>query len=198
MNPDAANRPAWTYAELERAAETVARALLARFTPGERVAIWAPNCARWVLLQQGMSMAGLVVVTVNPAYRAEELEYVLRQSRAAGVFCAGEYRGVDMVDMVAGLRDKLPELRELVCLDDWDGFVAGGDASTALPAISPDDAVQIQYTSGTTGFPKGALLHHRGVVNASAFVAVRSGVDDGGVWVNAMPMFHIGGGGLTE
>ena len=198
MNPDEAARPSWTYAQLEQTAEQVARALLRHFQPGERVAIWAPNCARWVLLQQGLSMAGLVLVTVNPAYREEELEYVLRQSRSAGVFFAGEYRGVDMAATVARLRDRLPELRETVCLDDWDAFLGTGDAAISLPEISPDDPVQIQYTSGTTGFPKGALLHHRGIVNASAFVAVRSGVEDGGVWVNPMPMFHIGGGGLTE
>jgi fatty-acyl-CoA synthase len=198
MNPDAADRPSWTYAELAETAEQVARALLARFEPGERVAIWAPNCARWVLLQQGLSMAGVVLVTVNPAYRDEELEYVLRQSRAAGIFFADEYRGVDMAATVQSIRERLPELREAVSLKDWDAFVAGGDASTELPAVTPDHPVQIQYTSGTTGFPKGALLHQRGIVNASAFVAERSGFEDGGIWINAMPMFHIGGGGLTE
>ncbi|HWI75303.1 MAG TPA: AMP-binding protein, partial [Baekduia sp.] len=198
MAPAAADRRSWTYAALLTEAERLARALLARFAPGERVAVWAPNCAEWVLLQQGLSMAGLVLVTVNPAYKAEELEYLLRQSRSAGIFFADEYRGVDMAEIVTSIRGRLPELREARSLTRLDAFAATGDPSAPLPLVTPDDPVQIQYTSGTTGFPKGALLHHRGIVNASAFVAARSGFEDGGVWVNPMPMFHIGGGGLTE
>jgi fatty-acyl-CoA synthase len=206
---DPAARRTWTYAELLAVAERIARALLARFAPGERIAIWAPNCPEWMLLQHGVSLAGMVLVTVNPALRARELRYVLDQSRAAGIFFADAYRGFDMADAVASLRDGLPELREAIPLSDWDTFAASGDLSTsdhsaadhgpaALPPVRPGDPAQIQYTSGTTGFPKGAILHHRGVVNASRFVAIGSGVRDGGIWVNAMPMFHIGGGTLTE
>jgi fatty-acyl-CoA synthase len=198
MTPAAAARRSWTYAELLVTAQRIARALLSRFAPGERVAVWAPNCAEWVLLQQGLSMAGLVLVTVNPAYKEEELAYVLGQSRSAGIFFADEYRGVDMAATVQRIRGALPALREARCLSDLDAFTAAGDPSAELPLVTPDDPVQIQYTSGTTGFPKGAMLHHRGIVNASAFVAARSGFGDGGVWVNPMPMFHIGGGGLTE
>jgi fatty-acyl-CoA synthase len=196
--PDPAARRAWTYAELLAEAERLAGALLVAFRPGERVAIWAPNCAEWMLLQQGASLAGIVLVTVNPANRQLELEYVLRQSRAVGIFHTREYRGYDMAAAVAGARRACPELREAVCFDDWATFAASSDPSPALPQVHPTDPVQIQYTSGTTGFPKGALLHHRGVVNASRFVARGAGVTDGAVWVNAMPMFHIGGGALTE
>jgi len=196
--PDPAQRRSWTYAELLAAAERVARALLVRFRPGERVAAWAPNCAEWVLLQQGASLAGLVLVTVNPASRQRELDYVLRQSRAAGIFFAPEYRGFDMAEAVRTARASAPELRETVSFTDWDRFLATSDAGLTLPAIAPGNPVQIQYTSGTTGFPKGALLHHRGIVNASRFVARGAGTTDGAVWINAMPMFHIGGGALTE
>jgi fatty-acyl-CoA synthase len=203
-SPGPATRRTWTYAELLSVAERIARALLARFAPGERIAVWAPNCPEWMLLQHGVSLAGMVLVTVNPALRARELRYMLAQSRAAAIFFADAYRGFDMAGAVASLRDGLPGLREAIPLSDWDTFVASGDSTSAhqgavtLPPVQPGDPAQIQYTSGTTGFPKGAILHHRGVVNASRFVALGSGVQDGGVWVNAMPMFHIGGGTLTE
>ena len=197
-SPEPAARRAWTYAELLAVAERTARALLTRFAPGERIAVWAPNCPEWMLLQHGVSLAGMVLVTVNPALRARELRYVLEQSQAAGIFFAGAYRGFDMAGAVASLRADLPGLREAIPFSEWDTFVTSGDPTVALPPVQPDDPAQIQYTSGTTGFPKGAILHHRGVVNASRFVALGSGVQDGGVWVNAMPMFHIGGGTLTE
>jgi fatty-acyl-CoA synthase len=196
--PDPAQRRSWTYAELLSEAERVARALLVRFRPGERVAVWAANCAEWVLLQQGVSLAGLVLVTVNPANRQLELDYVLQQSRAAGIFFAPEYRGFDMAEAVRAAKGKAPELRETVSFTDWAQFLALSDPTKTLPAVAPGDPAQIQYTSGTTGFPKGALLHHRGIVNASRFVARGAGVTDGAVWINAMPMFHIGGGALTE
>jgi fatty-acyl-CoA synthase len=202
-SPDPAARRTWTYAGLLAVAERIARALLARFAPGERIAVWAPNCPEWMLLQHGVSLAGMVLVTVNPALRARELRYVLAQSRAAGIFFAGSYRGFDMAGAVESLRAGLPDLREAIPLSGWDTFVASGDSASnhgavTLPPVQPGDPAQIQYTSGTTGFPKGAILHHRGVVNASRFVALGSGVRDGGIWVNAMPMFHIGGGTLTE
>jgi fatty-acyl-CoA synthase len=196
--PDPARRRSWTYAELLATAEQVARALLVRFRPGERLAIWAPNCAEWVLLQQGASLAGLILVTINPANRQLELDYVLQRSRAAGIFHAPEYRGFDMAAAVRAARPTAPELREAVDLTDWAEFLATSDAALTLPTISPGDPAQVQYTSGTTGFPKGALLHHRGILNASRFVARGAGVTDGAVWINAMPMFHIGGGALTE
>jgi fatty-acyl-CoA synthase len=196
--PDPAQRRSWTYAELLAIAERVARALLVRFRPGERVAIWAPNCAEWVLLQQGASLAGLVLVTVNPANRQLELDHILQRSRAVGIFHATEYRGFDMAGAVRAARAAAPELREAVDFTGWAEFLATSDGSKMLPAINPGDPAQIQYTSGTTGFPKGALLHHRGILNASRFVARGAGVTDGAVWINAMPMFHIGGGALTE
>jgi fatty-acyl-CoA synthase len=196
--PDHEDRRTWTYAELLGTAERVARALLARFEPGDRIAVWAPNCPEWMLLQHGVSLAGMVLVTVNPANRSRELRYVLGQSHATAVFFTDDYRGYDMGAAVDEIRPDLPALTGAIPFSDWESFLGSGDPARPLPAVTPGQPAQIQYTSGTTGFPKGALLHHRGVVNASRFVALGSGFADGGVWVNAMPMFHIGGGSLTE
>jgi fatty-acyl-CoA synthase len=195
---DPAARRSWTYAELLADAERAARALLARFEPGEAVAIWAPNSADWIVLQHGISLAGMVTVAANPAYRARELRYVLEQSGAAGLVCADEYRGVDLTALIAELRPKLPDLRDVIAFSAWDDFLASGNGTRPLPAVGSTDPIQIQYTSGTTGFPKGALLHHRGLINAAIQVAERAGMGDGGINVNAMPMYHIGGGAVTS
>ena len=195
---DAASRRSWTYAEFLADAERAARALLNRFEPGDRVAIWAPNSANWVILQQAISLAGLVLVPANPAYRARELEYVLRQSGAAGLAHADSYRGFDLTTVVDELRPKLPGLKAAISFSDWTAFLDSGDPDRELPAVKPLDPLQIQYTSGTTGFPKGALLHHKGLINAAKLVAERAGMSDGGVNINAMPMYHIGGGAVTS
>jgi fatty-acyl-CoA synthase len=195
---DPAARRQWTWSEFLADAERAARALLARFAPGDRIAVWAPNSADWVVLQQGVAMAGMVLVALNPAYRAREMEYVLRQSGAAALFCIDSFRGFAMRALAEELRAGLPELREIVSFADWTEFLDGGDPTLVLPEVAPTDVVQIQYTSGTTGFPKGAMLHHKGLVNEATFVAERAGFGDGGVYVNAMPMYHIGGGAVTS
>jgi fatty-acyl-CoA synthase len=196
--PDPAARRQWTYAEFVAAAEQAARALLARFSPGDRIAIWAPNSAEWVILQQGISLAGMVLVALNPAYRTREMQFVLRQSAAAGLFCVDTYRGFDTLAMAQAIAPGLPALREIMSLADWDEFLASADPGQVLPEVAPTDMVQVQYTSGTTGFPKGAMLHHMGLVNEATFVAERAGMSDGGVCINAMPMYHIGGGAVTS
>lgn len=196
--PDPAGRREWTYRELLADVEAVARALLTHFVPGERIAVWAPNSADWVILQQAVAMSGMVVVGINPAYRAHELEYILRQSRAAGLFFRESYRGTDLHSVFGDIAAALPDLREVVPTGRWQEFLATADPAAELPAVSPTDPVQIQYTSGTTGFPKGALLHHKGIVNEATFVFERAGGAGPVVCVNAMPMYHIGGGGVTE
>lgn len=191
----------WTYRELLAEAERISRALLKLFSPGERVAIWAPNSAEWILLQHGASLAGIVLVTVNPAYLAAEVQHVLSSAKAAGVFYTSAYRNTDQSAVVMEIRPSLPFLREAICLDLWDEFCAGAeyvDTNTSAgepkePKVQPGDMVQIQFTSGTTGRPKGACLHHRGLVNASRFAALRACFPEGGVWVSAMPLFHVGG-----
>ncbi|MFC0448094.1 AMP-binding protein [Rhodococcus jostii] len=196
--PDPADRREWTYRRLLADVEGAARALLAHFAPGDRIAIWAPNSAEWVILQQAIAMAGMVVVGVNPAYRAHELEYILRQSRAVGLFYRESYRGADLTAVLEEVRPSLPALRKVVPTSEWRAFAAAGDPATEFPAVAPTAPVQIQYTSGTTGFPKGALLHHKGIVNEATFVFERAGMVDRVVCVNAMPMYHIGGGAVTE
>lgn len=195
---DPANRREWTYAEFVADAERVARALLAKFSPGDRIAVWAPNSAEWIVLQQGVGIAGMVLVALNPAYRAKEVQFVLSQSGAVALFCVDEYRGFDMRAMIQRIRPELSALKEVVSFADWEKFIAGGDGNRELPAVAPDDMLQIQYTSGTTGFPKGAMLHHMGLLNEARFVAERADFDDGDVYINAMPMYHIGGGAVTS
>ena len=196
--PDAAARTEWTYAEFLRDVEKVARALGARYERGDKIAIWAPNAAEWIILQQGIAMAGMVLVALNPSYRAREMQFVLGQSGAVAVFCVDSYRDFEMTALVEQMRGELPALRDVHSFSDWDAFLDSGDPDAALPEIGPYDLIQVQYTSGTTGFPKGAMLHHMGLVNEATFVAERAGMGDGGVYVNAMPMYHIGGGAVTS
>jgi len=191
--PDPAARRQWSYAQLRDDAEQAALALLGRFRPGERVAVCAPNLPEWVVLEYAAALAGLTLVTVNPANRAEELQHVLRHSRAAGVFVVDEWRGNPLAATVAGLRSELPALRELIRFADWEQFCGSGDDSRALPPVGPEQPAQILYTSGTTGRPKGAVLNHRGLTNNARFAAAAVGCAPGEVWVSAMPLFHIAG-----
>jgi fatty-acyl-CoA synthase len=192
--PDPRNRRQWTYAQLYAQALRTARALRARFKPGERVAIWAHNIPEWIMVEFGAAMAGVILVTVNPGLRSGEVEYVLKQSRAAGVMVVAEFRGNPMLATVQALASGCPELREIICFDQWDEFLVSGDiAKPELPMVGSTDPVMIQYTSGTTGFPKGALLHHRGLVNNGAHTADRAGILDGAVQLTTMPLFHTGG-----
>jgi fatty-acyl-CoA synthase len=192
--PDRDKRRQWTYAELYREAERAARALRTRFKQGERVAIWAHNIPQWIMVEFGAAMAGVILVTVNPGLRPQEVEYILNQSRAAGIMVAKEFRGTKMHDVALELAPKCKELREVICFDDWDAFLAAGDAANPqLPEVKPTDPVMIQYTSGTTGFPKGALLHHRGLVNNGAHTNDRCRMSDGDVQITTMPLFHTGG-----
>ncbi len=195
---DPTMRRQWTYGELLSDAMTVANAVLQRFHPGDRVVVWAPNIPEWVLLEYGCALAGVVLVTANPALQAEEIAYLLKQSRAVGIFALPECRGNRMLHHVEEVREECPELREIIRLDQWSEFMAtGAAASTVLPPVSSGDACMIQYTSGTTGFPKGALLHHRGLVNNAAHVADRNRMQEGGVYVGFMPLFHTGGCGIA-
>ena len=191
---DPAARRRWTYKELYDQSLRTAKALQKRFKPGERVAVWAPNIPEWMMCEFGCAMAGVVLVTVNPAFRLNEVEYVLKQSRAAGIVVVNNFRGNPMLATAQQAAKNCPELREIICFDDWTAFLASGDDVKAeLPTVHPMDPVMIQYTSGTTGFPKGALLHHRGLVNNGADTFERMGLPEGGVSITTMPLFHTGG-----
>jgi fatty-acyl-CoA synthase len=192
------DRRRWTYAELLHDAERCAKALLRHFAPGERVAIWAHNLPEWLIVEYGAALAGLTLVTVNPSFQPAEVQYVLGQSRAAGVLLVPEVRGNPILAHLEAVRPELPELREVLRLDQLGDLLGeadpGGPASdVTLPVVGPDDPAQIQYTSGTTGFPKGALLRHASITNNARLWADRVGVPDGASWLSPMPMFHTGG-----
>ena len=184
----------WTYAALLAEAERVAQVLLARFEPGERVAVWAHNLPEWVLLEYGAALAGTTLVTVNPSFQPAEAAYVLGQSRAAGLFVVPEVRGNPVAAHAEAIRPDLQDLRHVLRLDELVELAAAPiERPRDLPAVGPDDAAQIQYTSGTTGFPKGAVLRHGGVVDNARLWAARVEIPDAAVWLSPMPLFHTGG-----
>jgi fatty-acyl-CoA synthase len=172
----------WTYAALDADTDALALGLLAMGTEaGERVGIWAPNCAEWVLLQYATAKIGAILVNINPAYRSHELGYVLRQSGVALLVSAEHFKTSDYRAMVGEVQDGLEQLERVIYLgtSDWDGLVAAGEAAAAggsgeltrrAASLSFDDPINIQYTSGTTGFPKGATLSHHNILNNGLFI----------------------------
>lgn len=194
---DPAARRRWTFQDLVTQAEQVARALLARFQPGDHVAIWVANQPEWVLVEFGAALSGITLVTVNPAFLDDELVFVLKQSKAKGIIVQDVFRDRDLVAVVTRARDAVPSLDTVIPLSSWPEFLRGGAPDTALPAVRADDVAQIQYTSGTTGVPKGARLTHRNLANNSRIYARTIGAGPDDVWVNPMPMFHTAGCGLA-
>ena len=184
----------WSYAGLLAEAEQCAGWLLAHFRPGDRITVWAPNIPEWIILEYGAALAGLVLVTANPALAAKELRYVLEQSRSAGLFYTGRFRDTDMAAIAREAASGLASPPRLFCFADWEAQIRGWNGpQRPLPEVGPGDPAQIQYTSGTTGRPKAALLHHRGIVNNARFIAIRGDFPERGAIVSAMPLFHTGG-----
>jgi fatty-acyl-CoA synthase len=166
-----------TYAELAAEVDALALGLLAAgITKGDRVGIWAPNCAEWVFTQYATAKIGAILVNINPAYRTSELEFVLNQSGATLLIAAQRLKTSDYAAMIAEVRPLCPRLGQVVLLgtDAWDALLDAGRRAdrAALDAIelSADDPINIQYTSGTTGFPKGATLSHHNILNNGYFV----------------------------
>ena len=172
----------WTYAELRRDVDAVAVGLLKRgIGKGDRVGIWAPNCPEWTLIQFATAKIGAVLVNINPAYRAHELKYVLDQAGIRLLVSAPEFKSSDYAAMIEEVRPQCPDLEMVVLLGsaEWsrlasDGMAAHAADPSLLPAaqaaLSSDDPINIQYTSGTTGFPKGATLSHHNILNNGYFV----------------------------
>ena len=185
----------WSYSRLLADAERLALALSTRFDKGERVAVWSPNSPEWVITEYALALAGIVMVTVNPGYQARELKYVLEQSEAAAVFFIDSYRGNPMGEIARSVAAEIPGIRETCMMEDHDQLFASGDKPAETREVVWSDPLMIQYTSGTTGFPKGAVLNHRSMVNNARLVMKRAG-EIGPNWFNFMPMFHTGGSGL--
>ena len=182
----------WTAAELLTDAERVAAGLLARHSPGTRIATCLPNGPEAILLQLGVALAGMVLVPINPRSRPPELEHALRLSAAACIYAAEDAGGNPAADVAAELAPRLPALGEVYrCTGDWRALL--GDEPTSLPDVDPDSLAQIQFTSGTTGRAKGVRITHQGMVATSHAFRARIGLPEGGVWINPMPLFHTAG-----
>lgn len=184
-------RQQWTYRELLTEAESVAAGLHQRVGLGSKVAVWAPNVARWPVFAYAAALAGVTLVTLNPALRADGLEHALRASGASLLLHAEHDRDRDMAAVVQEVAPRLPGLRHVVPLSAWDSLRAAGP----LPADDEVRAVpaQLQFTSGTTGTPKAVLLSHRAVVNVARLTFEGLGVPRGVTVVSPLPMFHTAG-----
>jgi fatty-acyl-CoA synthase len=185
----------WTYADFDDAVNRVALGLLARgIEKGHRVGIWAPNCAEWVIVQYATAKIGAILVNVNPAYRTNELEYVVQQSGMRLLVSAVSFKSSDYQGMISsiGFRDVIylgsPEWEELAATD---GDPA--DLNRRAATLAFDDPINIQYTSGTTGFPKGATLSHHNILNNGYFVGELIGYTENDRVCLPVPLYHCFG-----
>jgi fatty-acyl-CoA synthase len=169
----------WTYAEFDAAVDEVARGLMAAgIDKGDRVGIWSPNCPEWTLTQYATARIGAIMVCVNPAYRSHELAFVVKQSGMRMLVSAVSHKTSDYRSMVEQVRGECRDLQQVVYVGDatWDDLVAGAARVTAdelghrSDGLSTDNPINLQYTSGTTGFPKGATLSHHNILNNGYFV----------------------------
>jgi fatty-acyl-CoA synthase len=192
----------YTYSQLGAEVDRLSRSLLAaRIEVGDRVGIWAPNCAEWVLVQFATAKVGAILVNVNPAYRSSELEYALRQSGCRMLLSASEFKSSSYAAMIEEVRGGLPSLERVVLLDSpcWEALLAAGewvaeaDLRDRMACLDLDDPINIQYTSGTTGFPKGATLSHHNILNNAFFVGETCGYTEVDRVCIPVPFYHCFG-----
>ncbi|MBO9696290.1 MAG: AMP-binding protein [Sphingopyxis sp.] len=211
----------WSFAELLERSDAFAAGLLALgLNPGDRIGIWAPNCAEWTLTQFAAARAGLILVTINPAYRLSEVEYTINKVGLSALVAATSFKTSDYPAMIEALAPevaastpgglhaaRLPMLRSLILIgeqarpgwlrfDDAAGLAADADRqrlSVIAPTLDPDDAINIQFTSGTTGLPKGATLSHRNILNNGYFVGRTQGLGEGDRICIPVPLYHCFG-----
>jgi fatty-acyl-CoA synthase len=191
----------WTYSEFGDRVHRLATGLLAAgLRRGDRVGLWSPNFAEWTLVQYATAEIGVVLVNVNPAYRTHELTYALDQSGCRWLIAAPEFKTSDYRAMTDSVRPDLPALERAVFFwdDDWEQLCAGDESRSAdvraiTAEVDPDDPINIQYTSGTTGFPKGATLTHRNILNNGYFVTGGQELVPGDRLCIPVPFYHCFG-----
>src|ERR687897_3794426 len=198
----------WTYRELDQAADRLAAGLIhLGLVPGDRIGIWAPNRYEWIVTQFATAKAGLILVTINPAYRTSELEYALNKVGCKALVLAPSFKTSDYAAMFEQIRPKVPTLRAAILTDDapCTGFLRYADVASSgtaddlarvrqlRPQLQPEDAVNIQFTSGTTGLPKGATLSHHNIVNNGYFVAQRMTFSERDSLCIPVPLYHCFG-----
>ena len=192
----------FTYAELDAEVDRLARALLAAgLHKGDRVGVWSPNRAEWAIVQYATARIGVILVNVNPAYRTHELAYAVKQSGCRMLIAARAFKTSDYVAMVDEVRGELPGLERVVFFDDpsWDELLAGADAvpledvRAREATLDPSEPINIQYTSGTTGFPKGATLSHHNILNNGFFVGEGCRVTEEDRICVPVPYYHCFG-----
>ncbi|HEU4810834.1 MAG TPA: AMP-binding protein, partial [Nocardioides sp.] len=192
----------WTWAELDRDVDALARGLVAAgLAAGDRVGIWAPNCAEWTLVQYATAKVGVILVNVNPSYRTHEFAYAVNQSGLRMLFAASAFKTSDYRAMVDEVTLQCPTLERTVYVDtdDWAELVAGGEGqphgvvAERMAMLSPGDPINIQYTSGTTGYPKGATLSHRNILNNGYFTTELINFTENDRLCIPVPFYHCFG-----
>ncbi|WP_437440524.1 AMP-binding protein [Nocardioides eburneus] len=192
----------WTWSELDGDVDAVARGLLAMgVDQGDRVGIWAPNCAEWTIAQLATAKIGAILVNVNPAYRTHELAYAVNQSGMRFLLAATRFKTSDYAAMVEQVRPQCPTLERVVYIDgpDWNRLLAEGEevplsaVRERMAGLDPYDPINIQYTSGTTGYPKGATLSHRNILNNGFFVTETIGLTAEDRLCIPVPFYHCFG-----
>jgi fatty-acyl-CoA synthase len=190
----------YTYAEFGEAVDRLAGGMLAAgLRKGDRVGVWSPNRAEWTLTQYATARAGVILVNINPAYRVSELQYALMQSGCRWILASQRLKDSDFVEMVDRVRPELPALERAIFFDtpDWEELAAGsgytGDLDAHGDELDFDDPINIQYTSGTTGFPKGATLTHHNILNNGYFVGAMLGYTERDRVCIPVPLYHCFG-----
>jgi fatty-acyl-CoA synthase len=198
----------WSYRQFNEAAERLAAGFVhLGLAPGDRIGIWAPNRYEWVVTQFASAKAGLILVTINPAYRTSELEYALNKVGCKALVLAPSFKTSDYAAMLEQIRPQLPLLRHAILTDEMPraGFVRFRDVEASAtaadlervrqlgPQLQPEDAINIQFTSGTTGLPKGATLSHHNIVNNGYFVARRQTFTENDRLCIPVPLYHCFG-----
>jgi fatty-acyl-CoA synthase len=197
---DRASGRRWTYAQLRADVDALAHGLLrSGVGKGDRVGIWAANCPEWTLLQYATARIGAILVTINPAYRTHELAYVLNQSGVSVLVAAQRFKSSDYAAMIAEVTPGCPGLRATVLIGsaDWDALPDHAGDPAALRRrqreLSPDDPINIQYTSGTTGHPKGATLSHHNLLNNAFLVGQLCAITAEDRICIPVPLYHTFG-----